>query len=238
MYQLLFSFLFSYNIKSITIRYTAVTNKYMNLLNRRYSTISDVGDSLYSDDLEWDKYDFTRHLSESDALSSYDINEMTEIFRYRFLEFDMSSSSLSNDEDLNIINNHNSIKTRLLHRSLSDFNFSKQENNEFYFSKHLSLINIKSIQWTFLKPHEIISIQNNSHPSICSIPQSMEIESDDQLSTTTTDNFLRLSKFSIMRLYLTKIGEKVSSLVSQTFQSTKPIVITEEIIETYDIIQE
>ncbi|CAF1236149.1 unnamed protein product [Adineta steineri] len=63
-------------------------------LSRQYSTAtttSDVGESLYDGDLEWDKSDFTRHLPESDALSSYDIHEMAEILRNHFLEFDMLS---------------------------------------------------------------------------------------------------------------------------------------------------
>jgi hypothetical protein len=42
----------------------------------------------------------------------------------------------------------------------------------------------------------------------------------------------------MIRLYLTKIREKFYSLVSKTFQPTKTTLITEEIIETYDIIEE
>jgi hypothetical protein len=45
----------------------------------------------------------------------------------------------------------------------------------------------------------------------------------------------------MIRLYMTKLREKVCSFVLQTIQSTKPTplpVITEETIETYDIIEE
>ncbi|CAF5221303.1 unnamed protein product, partial [Rotaria magnacalcarata] len=70
------------------------SNSMVKLFRRRSTaTTSGVGDSLYGDDLEWDKSDCTRHLPESDALSSYDVNEMAEILRNRFLEFDMSSQT-------------------------------------------------------------------------------------------------------------------------------------------------
>jgi len=227
-------------------------NILMKLHRRRRSTTSDVGESLYSDDLEWDKSDFTRHLPETDALSSYDINEMTEIFRHRFLDFDMSSqideystSSISeifspiSNKDFHLFDiesfNEIQIKKHRFYRSLSDINLLKQQKNCFVLSKHLSLMDIKSIQWIFLKPREIILKKQNS---ICSIPQSMKIKSEGQsFNTITINNSLRLSKFSMIRLYITKITEKFSSFVSQTFQPTKPTLITQEIIETYDIIE-
>ncbi|CAF2614826.1 unnamed protein product [Rotaria sp. Silwood2] len=63
------------------------SNSIVKLFRRRSTaTTSGVGESLYGDDLEWDKSDFTRHLPESDALSSYDVNEMAEILRNRFLQ--------------------------------------------------------------------------------------------------------------------------------------------------------
>ena len=225
-------------------------NIIMKLHRRRSTTTSDVGESLYSDDLEWDKSDFTRHLPESDALSSYDINEMTEIFRHRFLEFDMSSqigeystSSISeiyspiSNKDFYLFDiqsfNENQIKKRRFYRSLSDINIVKQRKNSFVLSKHLSLMDIKSIQWTVLKSNE-----ENICRSIYSIPQSMEIESEEQLfNTITNGKFLRLSKLSMIRLYIIKIRDQFSAFISQTFQSTKTIPITEEIIETYDIIE-
>jgi hypothetical protein len=207
-------------------------NILMKLYRRRSTTTSDIGESLHNYDLEWDKSDFTRHLSESDGLSSYDIDEMAEIFRHRFLEFDMSSISdiyfPTSNEDLNEIQ-------RKKHRSFSDLNFLKQQKQSFLLSKHLSLMDIKSIQWIFLKPREIILKKQNS---ICSIPQSMKIKPEGQsFNTITINNSLRLSKFSMIRLYITKITEKFSSFVSQTFQPTKPTLITQEIIETYDIIE-
>jgi hypothetical protein len=217
----------------------------MKLFRRRRSTTtttSDVGESLCSDDLEWDKSDVTRHLPESDALSSYDINEMAEILRHRFLEFDMSSqieeySTRSRQSTISDIYSPISNQTNKcrFHRSLSDFNLLKQRKKSFLLSKHLSLMDIQS---TLLKPRQIILTEENSRRSICSIPQSMEIEPEGQLfNTITMNNFLRLSKLEIIRLYLTKIREKFSSFVFDTFQSTKIPIITEEIIETYDIIE-
>jgi len=213
---------------------------------RSTATTSDVGESLYSDDLEWDKSDFRRHLSESDALSSYDINE---IVRYHFLEFDMSSSQIgeystsSISERFSPISNKDfylfdiqsfneiKIKKSRFYRSLSNINLLKQRKNSFILSKHLSLMNIKSIQSTFLT-------KENIRKSIYSIPQSMDIESEEQLfNTITTENCLHLSKLSMIHFYIIKIRDKLSAFISQTFQSTKTIPITEEIIETYDIIE-
>jgi len=230
-------------------------NIVMKLFRRRLTaTTLDIEENLYNNDLEWDKSDLTRHLSESDALSSYDINEMDEIFRHGFLEFDMSSeidgysTSSINDvfspiskRDFHLFDieflNKNSIKKRSFYRSLSELNLLKQQQKKnFFLSKHLSLMDIKSIQWIILKSHEIFLIKENSYRSI---PQSMEIESEEHLfNSITTDNFSYLSKLEMIRLYLTKIREKFYSLVSKTFQPTKTTLITEEIIETYDIIEE
>jgi hypothetical protein len=203
-------------------------------LSRQHSTTtSDVGESLYEDDLEWDKSDFTAHLSESDALSSYDINEMAEILRNRFLEFDMSSqisedstpprqSTISNiftsisNQDLTM----RQIK-RPFHRSLTDFNSIKHKKKSFVLSKHLSLINIQKTD----------PISTNSRQSFYPIPPSMEPESPR--------NFSRLSKLEMIRLYLIKLKEKLCSFTFQTFHPTpKMTIITEEIIDTYDIIEE
>lgn len=206
-----------------------------NVFRRRSTTTtSDVGDSLYTNDLEWDKSDFTRHLSESDALTSYDINEMTEIFRYHFLDFDMSSqifSSISN-EDFSILNNENYFKKYRFHRSLSEINMLKQQRkNSFIISKHLSLMDIKSIQSIFIKSHQNFRQSNNS------ILQSMEIVSEGHLcNRISTVNSFHLSKLSMIYLYLIKIKEKFSSFISQIFHPTKTILITNEIIDTYDII--
>jgi hypothetical protein len=197
--------------------------------SRQHSTktTSDIGESLYDGDLEWDQSDFTRHLYETDALSSYDINEMSEILRNRFLEFDMSSqigersvssrqSTISNlfsstsNEDLTIQQKYS------FHRSLTDFKSLKQQQ------KYFSLPNIRSISRT-------------SRQSICSIPMSMEIESDSESFKT----ILYLSKMEIILLYITKLKEKISSIALQTFQSTNTMsIITQDIIDTYDIIQE
>jgi hypothetical protein len=173
-------------------------------LSRQHSTTtSDVGESLYEDDLEWDKSDFTAHLSESDALSSYDINE-SNIF-----------TSISN-QDLTM----KQIK-RPFHRSLTDFNSIKHKKKSFILSKHLSLINIQTTD----------PISTNSRQSLYPIPPSMEPES--------SQNFPRLSKLEMIRLYLIKLKEKLCSFTFQTFHPTpKMTIITEEIIDTYDIIEE
>jgi hypothetical protein len=251
-------------------------------LSRRRSTAttSGVGESLNGDDLEWDKSDFTRHLPESDALSSYDVNEMAEILRNRFLEFDMSSqiggystpsrqSSLIS-EALTPMTNYdftieeflknnfispkltfdieslceNQIFKRPFHRSLIDLNIKSKEKT-ILLSKHLSLMDITSIEWTFLKhatPRALFLTKANYRTSFSHLPQSMENEPEPYLfDTKTSFNFSRLSRLAMIRLYMTKLREKVCSFVLQTIQPTKPTpmpVITEETIETYDIIEE
>jgi hypothetical protein len=220
--------------------------------DRHHSTVttSDDGESLCDDDLEWDKSDFTRHLPESDALSSYDVNEMTEILRNRFLEFDMSSQI----DGLSILSRQSTLTERFIpistqdltikkslssHRSLSNLNLSKQRC--FLLSKHFSLMDIKSIEWTFSKhpkAREITLRKANSCISVCSMPQSMEIESQSLLFNTITNrNFSRLSKFATIRLYVMKFQDKLSSLVYQTFQSREISFVTQDILDSYEIIE-
>jgi hypothetical protein len=255
------------------------SNSLTKLFRRRSTaTTSGVGESLYGDDLEWDKSDFTRHLPESDALSSYDVNEMAEILRNRFLEFDMSSqmggnSTLSRQSSfigdiLTPMRNYdftieeflktncitpkitfdidslyeNQIVKRPFHRSLIDLNL-KTPSKPILLSKHLSLMDITSIEWTFLKyatPRAIFLTKANHRTSFSHLPQSMDNQPEPFLSDTKTSlNFSRLSRLAMIRLYMNKLREKVCSFVLQTIQTTKPTpmpIITEETIETYDII--
>ena len=248
---------------------------------RSTATTSGVGESIYGDDLEWDKSDFTRHLPESDALSSYDPNEMAEILRNRFLEFDMSSqiggrsaipsrqSSFIGDVSTPITNYdftieeflknnsispkltfdieslyENQILTRPFHRSLTDLS-KKPQKKAILLSKHLSLMDINSIQWTFLKhatPRALLLTKANYHTSFTQLPQFIEPEpSPFSFDAKTSFNYSRLSRLAMIRLYMAKLREKVCSFVLQTIQPTKPTpmpVITEEMIETYDIIEE
>jgi hypothetical protein len=282
----------------INTRFTAVTNIiYMKIMysnpasrsnsvgklyrRRSTATTSGLGESLSGDDLEWDKSDFTRHLPESDALSSYDVNEMAEILRNRFLEFDMSSqmggrstipsrqSSLIGDLSTPITNSdftieeflknncispkltfdieslyENQIITRPFHRSLTDLNRKPQEK-AILLSKHLSLMDITTIEWTFLKhatPRALFLTKANHRTSFTHLPQSMEPEPEPFLfDPKTSFNYSRLSRLAMIRLYMAKLREKVCSFVIQTIHPTKPTpmpVITEETIETYDIIEE
>ena len=252
------------------------------LFRRRSTTAtSGVGESLYEDDLEWDKSDFTRNLPESDALSSYDVNEMAEILRNRFLEFDMTSqmgggfgtpsrqSSFIGDA-LTPMRNYdftieeflktnsivpkltfdieslyeNQIIKRPFHRSLTDLNLKSPEQSVLL-SKHLSLMDITSIEWTFLKhatPRALFLTKANHRTSFSQLPQSMEHGPEPFLFETKTSlNMSRLSRLAMIRLYMEKLREKVCSFVLQTIQPTKSTpmpVITEETIETYDIIEE
>ncbi|CAF1385141.1 unnamed protein product [Adineta steineri] len=236
-------------------------------LSRQYSTAtttSDVGESLYDGDLEWDKSDFTRHLPESDALSSYDIHEMAEILRNHFLEFDMLSQigehsilsrqstfsdafpTISNEEyiknNLPIDLDLSTKKPRLYYRSLSDLTSLKREEKElFILSKHLSLMDIKTIKWRFFKSkitRDIILTKANYFKSSYLIPQSMDIDFEPELFNTITNmNFSRLSKFAKFRLSIMKFQDKFSSFISRKFQSTETFHITDDIINTYDIIE-
>lgn len=257
------------------------SNSMIKLFRRRsIATTSGVGDSLYGDDLEWDKADFNRNLPESDTLSTYDVNEMAEILRYRFLEFDMSSqigehnitsrqSSLIGDaltpmtnydftiEELLKTNSitpkltfdidslyENKIMNRPFHRSLTDLNITSGHKT-ILLSKHLSLMDISSIEWTFLKhatPRALLLTKANYRTSISQIPQSMEPEPEPFLFNAKASlNFSRLSRLAMIRLYMAKLREKVLSFVLETIQPSKrsPMpVITEETIDTYDIIEE
>jgi hypothetical protein len=247
---------------------------------RSTATTSGVGESLYGDDLEWDKSDFTRHLPESDALSSYDVNEMAEILRNRFLEFDMSTGgeySISSRQSsvigdvLTPMTNYdftieeflktNSISSKLtfdieslyenqilkrpFHRSLTNLNFKPTEK-PILLSKHLSLMDITSIEWIFLKhatPRALLLTKLNHRTSFSQLPQSMENQPEPYLFHTKISlNYSRLSRLAMIRLYMTKLREKVCSFVLQTIHSTKTTtpmpMITEETIETYDIIEE
>lgn len=258
------------------------SNSVVKLVRRRSTaTTSGIGDSLYGDDLEWDKSDFTRHLPESDALSSYDVNEMAEILRNRFLEFDMLSQSgghtLTSRQSSFVVSEavtpmtncdftiedflktnsispkltfdieslcENQIIKRPFHRSLIDLNLKSQEK-AVLLSKHLSLMDISSIEWTFLKhatPRALLLTKANYRTSFSQLPQTI----DDQpepffFESKTSLNYSRLSRLAMIRLYMSKLREKVCSFVLQTIQPTKssPMpVITEETIETYDIIEE
>jgi hypothetical protein len=261
---------------------TSRSNSIRKLSRRRSTaTTSGVGESLNGDDLEWDKSDFTRHLPESDALSSYDVNEMAEILRNRFLEFDMTSQigggystpsrqSSFISEILTPMTNYdftieeflknnsitpkitfdiesiceNQIIKRPFHRSLTDLNIKSQEKT-ILLSRHLSLMDITSIEWTFLKhatPRALLLVKANHRTSFSHLPQSIEDQPEPYLFNTKTSlNFSRLSRLAMIRLYMTKLREKVCEFVLQTIQPTKPTpmpVITEETIETYDIIEE
>lgn len=247
---------------------------------RSTATTSGVGDSLYGDDLEWDRSDFTRHLPESDALSSYDVNEMAEILRNRFLEFDMTSQAGGNgmpsrqssvfSEAVTPMSNYdftieeflktnsiapklafdieslyeNQILKRPFHRSLTDLTIKPQEK-AVLLSKHLSLMDISSIEWAFLKhatPRALLLTKANHRTSFSHLPESMANEPEPYLFQTKTSlNYSRLSRLAMIRLYMSKLREKVCTFVLQTIQPAKPSpmpVITEETIETYDIIEE
>lgn len=256
------------------------SNSVVKLFRRRSTaTTSGVGESLHPDDLEWDRSDFTRHLPESDQLSSYDVNEMAEILRNRFLEFDMTSqyggktcysrqSTVSDvltpmsNFDLTIeefLKEHsispkitfdieslaeNSLIKRPFHRSLTDLTYRPAEQATLV-SKHLSLMDISSIEWTFLKnatPRAVLLAKANHRTSFSQLPQSLEPDIEPfYLSTKISLNYSRLSRLAMIRLYMRKLREKLCSFVFQTIQ-TNPTnrmpVITEETIESYDIIDE
>ena len=257
-------------------------------LSRRRSTAttSGVGGSLNGDDLEWDRSDFARHLPESDALSTYDVNEMAEILRNRFLEFDMLSQSggggggrMISSRQSSVIASavvtpmtncnftieeflktnsispkltfdieslcENQIIKRPFHRSLTDLNFKSQEKAVLS-SKHLSLMDISSIEWTFLRhatPRAFLLTKAHHRTSFSQLPQLFDEQPEPFFFESKTSlNLSRLSRLAMIRLYMSKLREKVCSFVLQTIQpASKPSpmpVITEETIETYDIIEE
>ncbi|CAF5117012.1 unnamed protein product, partial [Rotaria sp. Silwood1] len=69
---------------------------------------------------------------------------------------------------------------------------------------------------------------------------SIEFQSEPKLINTITNiNISSLSQFELIHSYLTQLKNKVYSFTLQIFQSTKiPLITTEEIIQTYDIIEE
>lgn len=258
------------------------SNSVVKLFRRRSTaSTSGVGESLEGDELlEWDRSDFSRHLPESDALSSYDVNEMAEILRNRFLEFDMSSQyggkpSISRQSTINDastpMSNYeltiedflkgNSFQPKLtfdiesicetslikrpFHRSLTDLhrNF-RQESN--LLSKHLSLMDVTSIEWTFLRnatPRAVLLAKANHRTSFSQIAQFIEPEQEPFFfSSKTSVNLSRLSRLAMFRLYMRRLREKLCSFVLQTIQPStsnqRMPVISEETIETYDIIEQ
>ncbi|CAF1407903.1 unnamed protein product [Adineta ricciae] len=258
------------------------SNSMPKLFRRRSIAVtSGVGESLYGDDLEWDRSDFARNLPESDALSTYDVNEMAEILRNRFLEFDMTSQagggrytpsrqSSMISEALTPMTNYdftieeflknnftspkiafdieslceNQILDRPFHRSLPDLTVKIPERTVLL-SKHLSLMDITSIEWTFLKhatPRAFLLAKANHRTSFSHLPRSLESFPEPFFTDTKTSlNYSRLSRLAMIRLYMSKLREKVCEFVMQTIQPTKPTpmpVITEETIDTYDIIGE
>jgi hypothetical protein len=256
------------------------SNSVVKLFRRRSTaTTSGVGESLDGDDLEWDRSDFARHLPESDALSCYDVNEMAEILRNRFLEFDMSSqvggrggfsrqstvsdllTPMSNYDftiedflqnravtpkltfDIESLCEQQMIK-RPFHRSLTELNEKWTAKNDVR-CKHLSLMDIPSVEWTFLKhatPRALLLTKANYRTSFSQLPQSMEPEPEPFLSSSKASlNYSRLSRLAMIRLYMKKLREKLCSFVIQTIQpeqNSRMPVITEETIESYDIIDE
>ena len=106
-------------------------------------------------------------------------------------------------------------------------------------------MDITSIEWIFLKhatPRALLLTKANHRTSYSHIPQSMDNEPEPFLFHPKASlNYSRLSRLAMIRLYMTKLREKVCTFVLQTIQPNKPTplpVITEETIETYDIIEE
>jgi hypothetical protein len=120
------------------------------------------------------------------------------------------------------------------------------------------LMDIPSIEWTFLRyatPRALLLTRGNHRTSFTHLSQSLESEPSPLLSSSKTSlNLSRLSRLAMIRLYMKRLREKLCSFVLQTIQTTPPTsttttttttttgtrmpAITEETIETYDIIEE
>ncbi|CAF0825536.1 unnamed protein product [Didymodactylos carnosus] len=313
-----------------------------------YSRPTSIGTSGLGDsssnivDLEWDKSDFTRHIAETDALSCYDVNEMAEILRNRFLEFDMQSqasfsggypslgggggghatpdrlSQISDSSYLQLLNTETAqhqqpdilendpylkyasftidelLKIKRLalmsHNRMTfdvdslyapqhlQFPFSSQPNFHHSMpdlrqhenitiplkSKHLSLMDMKSFEWTYLKEtsenaviKRILSAKNSISMSTSSAVQTVnQKEQQQSRQHGSSVNFSRLSRLAMFRIYIEKLRDKVYLMVYETFQApptttnrnplsttnstntSRMPVITEETIESYDIIDD
>jgi hypothetical protein len=171
---------------------------------------------------------------------------LTPMTNYDFtIEEFLKSNSVSSKITFDIESLYeNQIVKRPFHRSLTNLNHKATEK-PILLSKHLSLMDITSIEWIFLKhatPRALLLTKANHRTSYSHIPQSMDNEPEPFLFHPKASlNYSRLSRLAMIRLYMTKLREKVCTFVLQTIQPNKPTplpVITEETIETYDIIEE
>ena len=198
---------------------------------RAYSTAtttSDAGESLAENDLEWDESDFHRHLPESDALSAYDVNEMAEILRNHFLEFDMVSQSIlsrqSTISDACTVDLRSMSNVQRVRRTRSVVCIQEPVDH----AKRLSLPDVRA---------HLAPTKATYHPLFCSTAQLMEVEPEPELfHIVTTMNFSHLSKLAKIRIYLKTFQDKLRSFLSRKLQPPDPPTLIDNIIDTYDII--
>ena len=143
--------------RSITIATNTTTTT---TLGVRETLDSDDGDGDDDDgELEWDRSDFARRLPESDALSSYDVDEMSEMFHRPFLDFDLSSALAHrssppspcsiNDRWISETYSHRSLGQRPISRSLCDVS-SVTQGRDRHVTQHMSLSDLRSTHLTGL----------------------------------------------------------------------------------------
>ena len=179
---------------------------------------------LSNEDLEWDRSDLNHHLPECDRLSRYDINEMSEVFRCHFLDFDMS---LQIDDS----STFTSMKKMRSFSNLTDLYSMENPMKIVLHAKHRSLVDLRSCQWIFRK-HKAIYRKCQSY-----FPQSMEIDDEKRIcQRISSETCFHLSTFDILRFYFSKFTDKFSAFIFRTFSSRKSSIITEDILQTYDII--
>lgn len=166
-------------------------------------------------ELEWDESDLTRCLPESDALSAYDANEMAEILRHHFLEFDMISQAAAPSTHR---------PKHKAQRSLSDCRFTGARQPV----KRSSLPELCSLS---------VGSKAKRRASFSSTAHLMQMEPEAELFAVVTSTSLpHLSAFDKLRRYLKTFNDKLCTLISRTLHSPQPPVLIEHLIETYDII--
>ena len=220
------------------------------------TTTFGVRETLDSDDddddeLEWDRSDFSRCLPESDALSSYDVNEMSEMFHRPFLDFDLSSALPNHrsspcpitDRWIFETDSDRSLIQRSISRSLCDVS-SVTQRREPRAIQSISLSDLRSIHPTSsddMPPHS----RRFTHglyrqASLCHSISSMKLDSPVNTSHVRFIwHHTRLSRLAMIRFYIHKFSEKVSSVLVQVFQGTSATaraLIDQETLDTYDII--
>ncbi|CAF0793805.1 unnamed protein product [Brachionus calyciflorus] len=174
----------------------------------------------------------------SNLATPADCLTIDDLFKMKFLisdnygpiTFDIESS-ISNIKCEKIENYVNKIKN---FNSIPDLRHHISHEIQMY-SKHLSLIDLKNFNFIYLEKSNIKRVENE--PNV------------EKPGPKLNFNFSRMSRLDMLKLYMTRLGEKVKQVLKETFTNKSKISsnnstlsnnlysINEESYESYDIIE-